>query len=351
MSSSKLALIALAIWCASLPLTGIVLYSRQQHLGGLEILMMGWLSPIVLNFAWFANIAFAYAIFQLLREKAALKPSLLAAVLSLDTFRFDMFLLNEGGSATPVYGYGWGAILWFLSIFLLLNAAATREQEKEDSFPGAAVYVWLRPLSLALILLTVGTASVFAWRDRSAANSTESLRLTGIAFKRGEVCTSPVPAVTDPIHNFSGPLELVLEKNLLHAKFPLGDMKYLLEWGIPIIRVGNVDYSRLATSKGYEVISRAASGPPSAVLYVTEGRTRDGYTYSIGAQLIESATRRIVFDQTWRREHLPINHNYYCPDYQSFPNDSEQPRRLLMESLTIPPLTSKLHSTDEQVRK
>lgn len=343
LSSKALALIALAIWGTSLPLTGIVLYAKQQHLSGLEILMTGWLSPIVLNFAWFANVSFTYAVLKLLRGSAALKASLVTVILSLDAFRFDMYLMNEGGSTTPVYGYGWGAVLWFLSISLLLSAAATREREKEDSFLGANVHVWLRPLSFALAILIVGSASVFAWRDRFA-NSTEALRLTGLAFKRGEVCTRPEPAVVEPIRDISGPLELVLEKNLARAKYPLGDMKNLLDWGIPIIRIGLVDYSLLSTPKGNAVTSRAAIGPPSAVLTVAEGRTRDGYSYSISAQLVESTTGRIVFDQTWHREHLPVNHDHYCPDYKSFPNENEQPRRLLIEALKLPKLPTKRSS-------
>ena len=330
LTSKKLALIALAIWGTSLPLTGIVLYAKQQHLSGLEILMMGWLSPLVLNFAWFANVFFVYAVFQLLRGRAALKSSLLAVALSFDTFRFDMYLMNEGGSSTPVYGYGWGAVLWFLSISLLLSAAATREQEKEGSFPGADVYVWLQPLSFALALLTVGTAGVFAWRDRSVANSTEALRLTGLAFKRGEICGSPEPVVTNPIRNLSGPVEVVIEKDALYANYPFAQVKDLLKWGIPTVRIGNTDYSYESIAHSGLLSSTPAKGAPAAILYVNES-----YLRTISVKLVETSTNRTVFEQTWERENHPVNTNYYCPDYHSFPSLNEQPRQLLMQALNL----------------
>jgi len=335
-------------WCASLAMTGIALYSKQQRLLGVEILSMGWLSPLVLNFAWFSNLFILYAFFRLLKGKSATKSSIIAVILSLDTFRFNLYMLNEGGATTPVYGYGWGAVFWFISIALLLVAAGSiqiQDKQKEESISNN---VWLKPLGLFLFILIVSLSAYFSVNDRVIANSYERERLTGLAFKRGKVCSSPEPSVTEPILNFDGPLEVVIEKNAVHAKYPFSRVEDLLRWGIPIVRVGSYDYSSSSTVKSYgiggtgninkstmreKLLPIKAVGEPAAILYVTEGRTPDGYTSSISAKLIESSTKRMVFNHTWTREDLPINHNYYCPDYHSFPSLNKQPRLLLLEAL------------------
>ncbi|MBI5437441.1 MAG: hypothetical protein HY936_00530 [Nitrosomonadales bacterium] len=213
MPAKKLTIMALAIWFCSLALTGLVLYSNYQRLPGYEILAMGWLSPLVGNFAWFANIFFLYGVQQLISGKAPIKSSILAALLSLDTFRFDQYLMNEGGATTPVYGYGWGAVFWFFSISILLTAVGTRQLETSVHPDQSTEYGWFRTLSLFFSAVTLGAAGFFAIYDRMMANASETQHLAGIAFKRGKICHAPEPNVNEPMHNFSGVLEIVMERN------------------------------------------------------------------------------------------------------------------------------------------
>lgn len=333
-SSGKLSVLAMFIWLCSLLMTGITFYT-QHRLLGYEILAMGWLSPLVGNFAWFANAFFILGFILLIGGDTATKSSILAALFSLDTFRFTAYLLNEGGTTTPVYGYGWGAILWFLSIFLLLTAAGARQLEARKSSGWADERGWLRLTGLILFVATLALAVYFSVHDRMVANPTEAKHLEGIAFKRGCICRAPEPTVIEPIRSYSGPLEVVVDEKALHANYPFAQIKDMLEWGIPIVRVKGLDYSMDSTSPG-KLISVSASGRPSAVLHITEGNFNSRRnSRSIRAKLVD-ATSRTVFDQMWTREPLPnVNDNYYCPDYLSFPRENEQPRKLLMQALNL----------------
>ena len=316
-----LAIAALVLWICSLFFTGIALHAEQRSLPGYEILAMGWLSPLALNFAWFANIFFLYGIFALLSGRTPITASILAVVFSLDTFRFGAFLLNEGGATTPVYGYGWGAVLWFVSMCLMLTAVGARRREIGN------MHEWFQPLGLTILALMLGFVSYFAFNDRAIANSTEAQRLAGIAFKRGGVCSAPEPIVREPIKNLSGSLQVVIQKDALYARHPFEQIKQLLDWGIPSVRIGNVDYS-LDVTDPKAMKMAAANDTAAATLYVTEV-----YLNAISAKLVETSTKRTVFDQTWTREDYPVNTNIYCPDYHSFPRADEQPRRLVMEAL------------------
>lgn len=331
LTSKDLSKIAIVLWLCSLPLTGIdfyfLMYSKESSLAGYEILYQGWLSPLVGNFAWFANIFFLYGFFHLIAGGTAVKSTITAAILSFDTFRFDEYMMNEGGSTTPVYGYGWGAVLWFLSIFLLLAAAGKRQLELKDESKQVNEYEWLRPLGFFLLVATFGVVGYFSIHDRIIANTAESHRLSKIAFKRGQVCHTPEPTVIEPIRNFSGVLEVVMNTNKIpRARYPFLQEKDLLSWGIPFVRYNFVDYSNKSNSENESLAS------PTAILYVDE----DKLYQTISAKLIEVGTNRTVFEQTWKREPMPdVNRNYYCPGYQSFPNFDQQPRKLLMQGLGL----------------
>ena len=338
MPANKLANVAIGIWICSLALPGIdlyfLLYSKRPWLAGYEILLSGWLSPLVGNFAWYANLFFLYGFLQLKSGKVPIKSSILAALLSFDTFRFDQYLMNEGGSTTPVYGYGWGAVLWFLSIFLLLTAVGKRQLEsKADS--NSTEYVWLQPLGIFLMTITLGVSGFFAIYDRIMANQYETKRLAGIAFKRGKICHVPDPVAAEPIRNFAGTLEIVMDENdikTINANYPFRQIKDLLSWGIPHVRFYGKDYSYNAEINDGIVTSNPAYGAPTATLYVNETGQRE-----INVELVEVASGRVVFNQKWEKEKLHENSNFhFCPDYHSFPSANEQPRKLLMQALDLP---------------
>jgi len=66
LTARLLGIISLATWCCSLFLPGLSLYSENKPLFGFEILLTGWMSPLMLNFAWFANVFFVFGLAKLL---------------------------------------------------------------------------------------------------------------------------------------------------------------------------------------------------------------------------------------------------------------------------------------------
>lgn len=58
--SRKYAVVALVFWFASLALPAFKAYSAQNSQWGYDVLAVGWLGPLVLNFGWFANLFFLF---------------------------------------------------------------------------------------------------------------------------------------------------------------------------------------------------------------------------------------------------------------------------------------------------
>lgn len=331
-SSRALSFIALALWVASLALTGIVLYAKQQRMIGAEILAMGWLSPLVGNFAWFANPLFLWSLLRLQAKRSAVGLAMLSLLLSLDTFRLSNYLLDEGGGSTQVYGYGWGVVLWFAALCVLTAAAGTRQIEARIDANGVeGTDEWLRPIGFALCISMLVAVAYLATQDRKQGNSTEQERLAGLVFKRGPICHADEPSVIRPLGSDAGPLEVKFSDGAYAgSSYPFNKPTDLLKWGIPVVRVAGRDYSYAAAGDDQILTSIPASLPIAATLVVT-GSTADGRR-QIGANLVEHATGRVVFDQVWREEANGVRH---CPDYSTSPKDGEQPRKLMVEALAV----------------
>lgn len=317
-------------WIASLSMPGLALYSNQRMFG-YDILLSGWLSPLALNFAWFANVFFLYAIRKLHRGEVPVNSSLLALLLSFDTARFSVMYLDEGGSKTSVYGYGWGAVLWFVSICLLVAAVGSRAAET------GRPQTRLKPLGLGLCLFAVITTASLAIYNRAAANRWEAERLTWLAFKRGAVCGENEVIATEPIRDLAGPVEVIAPEPNTLLPYPFSHASTLLDWGIPTVRIDDIDYSYHVSGHTWTLSSVPASEPAAAVLRVTTTGQ------AIQVTLVETRTNRTVFDQIWRKERTAGYGSYYCPDYRSLPSEQEQPRKLVLQSLGLPlsPLNAK----------
>lgn len=342
LSSKTLSQFALILWGLSLALTGFSFYSFQRPpISGIYILGIGWLSPLLFNVAWFANIFFLYGIKRLISGKPAFFPAIFAVLFSLDLFRFERFPLNEAGSETPVYGYGWGAVLWLLSIAIMLAAAGSYRHESNENTIPKIWLKWLRPLGFVLFLTILGMSGYFYVTDREIANANELKRLEGIAFKRGKVCSDQTPTVGEPIANFTGTL-LIIGDNFNGLRYSHFDIEELLRWGIPTIRFKGYDYylrpDALADDRitEEELVEVQSSGLPSAILEVSTEKTKQGRILAINTKLTEASTNRLVFNQRWVREPVPSNGGrYHCPDYNSFPRKGEDPRRLVLEALRM----------------
>jgi len=321
--------ISFLLWLFSLSLTGISTYSDKAQLLGYEILLMGWLSPLAFNFAWFANIFYLIGIRSVAVGKSVNISPILAVVLSFDTFRYSRHLLDEGGGSTQVYGYGWGAFVWLIAIFLLLIAAGFREGEEETDSNSPVRGQGKKVVGVILIVVTVFTTMTFSIYDRVIANDNELTYLSKVAFKRGSVCSAKSQIVLHPIKDFSGPLEIKLSSYRLHANYPFTQLETLLDWGIPSIRIDGRDYV-LRSNNSKEITSRLSTGPAEAILEVNEISR-----VSIQAIMIETKSKRLIFDFTWKRQNYPVNTDIYCPLYSSLPKPEDLPRRFVIEALDL----------------
>jgi len=331
LSPNNIGLSAFLVWLASLGFTGLTIYYKQMSIKGYMILITGWLSPLAGNFAWFANIFFIYAFVRLNSGKSILLPAIITSIISLDTFRFDRYLLNEGGSTSPVFGYGWGAVLWFIAITLLLAAAIVRETEIKDPVYRKIDNNRLRIIGYSIPVIVICIVSVVSIYDHKMANSSEKERLAGIAFKRGEICKLPLPTVKRPISDFKGVLQVVAETKLSDSNYPFNQNKYLLQWGIPVLRKGDYDYYL----ENGQIVSVPATGNASATLYVSEESNNKAKGNNIIVRLVDEISKREVFNQTWVRQNYRRNTDIYCPDFHNFPVIDKQPRKVVMESLGL----------------
>lgn len=316
-----LAVVALLVWCASLALPALKL-SRHTYTG-MEILLTGWMGLIVLMVPWLANPLFLYCVVSQLSGRPARRALLLALALALGTFLIDTIVMDEGGGKDIVYGYGLGAILWFLGFFLLATAAGwqtTRLSRGSDPWP-------LR-IGLVSLLAFASVSIAFSVHDHAVANATERVKLAGLVFKHGPVCAVPDPVPAYVIDLRGQPLQLVNASPNADEK---RDATQLLGWGVPSVRIGGSDYS-LQYGETDALESKPAVGAVGAVLEKSEITGPDSQTSGKDVTLkLSSPDGRIVaFNQTYK-ERLGT----YCPDLSVLPREHEQPRKLIQQALGI----------------
>jgi hypothetical protein len=126
-----------------------------------------------------------------------------------------------GADRSAIYGYGYGAVLWFLAISIMIAAAGLRNQEeRRKSCNEKTKNDGLLIIGITSFSIILGASVYFSINDRLKANSNEKERLEGIAFKRYPVCqesdTIPKRALISSISH----LEIISElKGILHYSF------------------------------------------------------------------------------------------------------------------------------------
>ena len=157
----RLAGASLGLWVISLLLPGIITGGMGESLPGYEILITGWLSPVVFNFAWYANPVYLLTGIGLFLGKTAPRSSLLSVVLG-----FDMFRLSELASSVgnyEIYGLGWGAIVWLAALLLMMAAAGMRQIEvRPIIWWEDRGYEWLKTAAFISLFLMLGITTYLA---------------------------------------------------------------------------------------------------------------------------------------------------------------------------------------------
>jgi len=326
--ANKIALLAGGLWFLSLFFNALILYNDNSYLG-FAILLNGWQGPLVGNFAWFANLFFVYAFLkQISGRKIASISSAIALVLSLDVMRFHEIVLSAAPTSSPVYGYGIGFVLWFASIWLLYLSVGLRkmglpEKKNENAGKGDCL---IAAFGLALFLIFILSKAA---TDRIYGNKPENKILAkhNIVFKRGTICGNEIQVPKYKI-NLTGPLELIGDVD----EYPF-DLEYVLNWGVPKVRVGNYDFFFTGTEGSYTITTERKSGKASGKLFITENEG------TVHLELIDNSNNRQIFEQKWS----PEISNYKCPRYTPY---NEQPRQIIIDSIsnTLSPIHSSLLS-------
>ncbi len=318
--SRRLTFIALILWMASLALPGLVFYDRP--LFGIEILILGWLGPLFLNFAWYANLFFLYACLKLIGTRKNTSISIIiATLLATDAFWFRKLVLDEGGGASDLYGYGFGILAWLVAIFLILIAAGIRAKELQGQRIQFVVIIQ-EPLvfigSVFLIVL-VSLFSFWGIQDRVEAGEAERRFLSDVVFRVGSVCKLPDVKPLNQIP-LVGPLEIVAQDMFSPSE--------LLSWGIPAVRKNGYDYYLRDREDSSTIVARPAEGPIGAKIEVKHLRHAQVSVMQI--RLVSADGETVGFSGEWYA--APDRHRM-CPGYFSFPKPDEPPRSLLMSTL------------------
>ena len=115
---------SLAMYAYSLSLPALLFQHRDALPGG-HILAWGWWGILMLQFAWIANPAYAFAVLCYAKRKQAYAAiaCVVALFLGLTSFQAQEWWFNEG-SGTPILGLGLGFRIWLLSFLILLVGCA-----------------------------------------------------------------------------------------------------------------------------------------------------------------------------------------------------------------------------------
>jgi hypothetical protein len=323
--SKRLAILAFILWLVSLGCTGLVFY--QETISGIEILLMGWLGPLALNLAWYANPFFLFACFKLSTGgQAATWASVIAILLAADTFRFRELLLNEGGTTTDLYGYGIGSLLWLVVILFVLVIEGVRLLE-ERGRPLSISTLIKQPLVLLgsfLLLVLLSLSGYWGINDRVTAGESERKYLADVVFKVGSVCrvrdVKPLARI-----RLTGPLELMEPANAYLTA--ISSPTSLLSWGIPVVRKDGFDFYLRDKNASSTIVARPASGPTAARLETEH--TYEPKQRTIRARLTAVGDSTVGFDSVWIAE----PGSRYCPGYFRLPEQDQPPRSLLLDTL------------------
>lgn len=120
----SLVLIALAFVLFALSLFEPVFVTEEKMIKGYWVLAMGWLGFVIFQFAWYANLLSMLAILMMFkRAGAAFLLSLLAMLVSAQSFMFDEIPAGSDGQSIKVIDTDIGLYLWIGAHCAVLYAA------------------------------------------------------------------------------------------------------------------------------------------------------------------------------------------------------------------------------------
>lgn len=327
-TGKRLAWFAIALWALSLAFP--VFFSGEEILWvGFSVLLIGW-EPMLfaLCFAWLANLFFLYAFFKVVNGKPVYWSILIALLLSSDSLRFHSMLM-----VTSIDGYGWGFLLWFLAIFVLVIAngfiVSDREEGYYDNYRR-----WMKRMAICLATVAVTIVPFYLVHDYWRGNAEEKAILLegmkkGLVFKPRPVCTEPVPSLSSPLITGKGPVAVRFAHPVKNNEgfdegfyVPFKDVERLLSWGIPSVRTGKRDsfYQQVGTE--FILTSRPATGNVIANILVDHTKQTIVLQDSSGNDLARQVFRTLKDGRS-------------CPSYHFYPDPDENPQKWITQALGV----------------
>lgn len=189
LSTDKSPVIALTrtgvvIWIVSLLLPGFVIENVDGVWYGFNILWAGLLFGWSVNgWAAYANLLFFYVIRRLFNGQNAYKSAVFMFLLAATLPIFRGVIHDEGSMGVdPVASWGWGAILWLISLAIVLCAATIQ------AFPGITK-ICLTVLSVGSLCALIPTTIIhyLQWQ-KANIQERQTFLPTGTAFTREPLC-------------------------------------------------------------------------------------------------------------------------------------------------------------------
>lgn len=308
---------------------------------GYELFFIGWLGPLdilavgytgSLNIAWYSNLFYFFVISAILfpttnRNLTYKKNAIIAVIIASTLFFIARITTNEGGGSCAVYGYGIGAVLWLISIYLVLIAASIKLKEDNVNSNSNTNEIAdnMKFIGLALITILIIASIFFSIYERVVGNVHEKENLSGILFKRSFVCTNKDPIIEKSINLNNGVLEIINPNEIE----PFNQVRKLLEWGIPIVRMDGLDYRFQQIGDEIIMTARPSSGLATGrLIIISKSKESDIH---IQLQVLSPKLQSII-DFTW---HKKFNGEGYCPDYNTYPSISDEPRKSIITALNL----------------
>lgn len=172
--------ISLILFMVCLALPGF--YIREAHEPQLSfyLLIMGWLGPLDGHFSWFANIYFLIALLKYKKPKTSSSLGFIALALALSFLGYEKIIVSEAPTYARITAYGFGYMLWFLSIGILSIGQFSLATNKSKKVTASLLSGWvILVLSLFSFHYFVGDNSQYSIEVGRDSVFEEKCRISG----------------------------------------------------------------------------------------------------------------------------------------------------------------------------
>jgi hypothetical protein len=311
--------LSFALWVSSLAFAALISPDPKHSPIGLNILLSGWLGVAGVEdgvnllgvLAWWANPFYIWALSRSAAGKGVpIVSAYLAIAIASLTFLVSSYAINAVPAFTPIIGYGIGALLWFLALFMLAYVVS----KDAGLYTESKVIACISSLFLIAFLIQVG------WRALDS-NDSEKERLPYYAAKRGPICSVTIAPL---LHIEAQPvIELKAESEYW--------LESLLNWGIKAVQRDGIEYQKAPkgspeSQRPPYMISKPISAPARYIL-----RAEGGYPYInkwsdggdfVRLSLVDRKNNKELGHVEYRRE---ANRGLgFCPMLTSYPHSKQE---------------------------